>query len=172
MSDRLRLDLALNDFVASAVINNRIEILSNGSPWRPLIHVIDMSRAIEWAILRDKNISTPYLAVNIGSSSWNYQVSELAKAVANNVSNCKVSVNTQDLPDKRSYKVNFDLFGSLAPNHNPIYTLQDTISELIDGISDIRHLISDDFRASEFIRLYILEKYLKNRKLSRDLRWT
>ena len=85
MSDRLRLDLALNDFVASAVINNRIEILSDGSPWRPLIHVKDMSRAIEWAILRDKNTSTPYLAVNTGSSSWNYQVSELAKAVANNV---------------------------------------------------------------------------------------
>ena len=85
MSDRLRLDLVLNDFVASAVINNRIEILSDGSPWRPLIHVKDMSRAIEWAILRDKNISTPYLAVNTGSSSWNYQVPELAKAVVNNV---------------------------------------------------------------------------------------
>jgi nucleoside-diphosphate-sugar epimerase len=172
MSDRLRLDLVLNDFVASAIINNRIEILSDGSPWRPLIHVKDMSRAIEWAILRDKNISTPYLAVNTGSSSWNYQVSELAKAVANNVSNCEVSVNTQALPDKRSYKVNFDPFGSLAPNHTPVYTLQDTISELIDGISDIRHLISNDFRASYFIRLHILEKHLKNRMLSRDLRWT
>ena len=84
-TDCLRLNLILNDFVASAVINNQIKISSNRSPWRPLIHVKDMSLAIEWAILRDKNISTPYLAVNTGSSSWNYQVSELAKALANNV---------------------------------------------------------------------------------------
>ena len=101
-----------------------------------------MSQAIEWTIQRDKNIATSYLAVNTGSSSWNYQVSELAKAVANNVSNCEVSVNTQALPDKRSYKVNFDLFRSLAPNHTSIYTLQNTISELIDEISDIRYQIS------------------------------
>ena len=68
MSDRLRLDLVLNDFVASALINNRIEILSDGTPWRPLIHVKDMSQAIEWAIDRDKNVATPYLAVSMGSS--------------------------------------------------------------------------------------------------------
>ena len=84
-TDCLRLNLILNDYVASAVINNQIKILSNGSPWRPLIHVKDMSRAIEWTIPRDKNIATSYLAVNRGSISWNYQVSEIAKAVANNV---------------------------------------------------------------------------------------
>ena len=84
-TDCLRLDLILNDFVASAVINNRIKILSNGSPQLLLIHIKDMSQAIEWTIQRDKNIATSYLAVNRGSSSWNYQVSEIAKAVANNV---------------------------------------------------------------------------------------
>ena len=172
MSDRLRLDLVLNDFVASALINNRIEILSDGTPWRPLIHVKDMSRAIEWAIHRDENVATPYLAVNTGSSLWNYQVSDLAKAVADIVPNCDLSVNTHALPDKRSYKVNFDLFEALAPNHKPIYTLRDTISELVDGISEIKHLISDDFRTSDFIRLHILENHIKNGRLSPDLRWT
>ena len=171
MSDRLRLDLVLNDFVASALINNRIEILSDGTPWRPLIHVKDMSRAIEWAIHRDQNVAAPYLAVNTGSSLWNFQVSDLAKAVAKILPNCEVSINTKGQPDKRSYKVNFDLFKTLAPSHTPIYTLSDTISELVEGISEIRHLISDNFRASDFMRLHILENHLKNKRLSSDLRW-
>ena len=85
--------------------------------------------------------------------------------------NCEVYINTQALPDKRSYKVNFDLFETLAPNHKPICTLRDTISELVEGISEIRHLISDDFRASDFMRLHILENHLKNKRLSSDLRW-
>jgi|TARA_B110000438_G_scaffold118486_1_gene115727 hypothetical protein len=92
-------------------------------------------------------------------------VSNLAKAVADIVPNCELSVNPQALPDKRSYKVNFDLFKAFAPNYTPIYTLRETISE-------IRHLISDDFRTSDFIRLHILENHIKNRRLSPDLRWT
>jgi len=171
MRDRLRLDLVLNDFVASALINNRIETLSDGTPWRPLIHVKDMSRAIEWAIHRDQNVAAPYLVVNTGSSLWNFQVSDLAKAVAKILPNCEVSINPKGQPDKRSYKVNFDLFKTLAPSHTPIYTLSDTISELVEGISEIRHLISDNFRASDFMRLHILENHLKNKRLSSDLRW-
>ena len=170
-TDCLRLNLILNDYVASAVINNQIKILSNGSPWRPLIHVKDMSRAIEWTIQRDKNIASSYLAVNTRSSSWNFQVSDLAKAVAKILPNPEVSINTKGQPDKRSYKVNFDLFKTLAPSHTPIYTLSDTISELVEGISEIRHLISDNFRASDFMRLHILENHLKNKRLSSDLRW-
>ena len=130
-----------------------------------------MSRAIEWAINRDKNVGTPYLAINIGSGFWNFHVCDLAKAVADTVPNCEVYINTQALPDKRSYKVNFDLFETLAPNHKPICTLRDTISELVEGSSEIRHLISDDFRASDFMRLHILENHLKNKRLSPDLYW-
>lgn len=171
MSDRLRLDLVLNDFVASALIHKQIEILSDGTPWRPLIHVKDMSRAIEWSIHRDQRIATPYLAVNVGSNFWNYKVSDLAKAVANTVPNCQLSFNIKALPDKRSYKVNFDLFEKLAPNFTPIYSLQDTISELIDGISKIKHLIPEDFHKSDFMRLHILENHLNYERLSPDLRW-
>lgn len=171
MSDRLRLDLVLNDFVASALIHKRIKILSDGTPWRPLIHVKDMARAIEWGIHRDENIATPYLAVNVGSNLWNYKVSDLAKAVADTLPNCQLSFNVKALSDKRSYKVNFDLFKKLAPNYTPIYSLQDTISELVDGISEIKHLIPDDFHTSDFIRLHILENHLNNGRLSSDLRW-
>ena len=63
-SDRLRLDLVLNDFVAGAVASGRITILSDGTPWRPLINVRDMARAIDWAISRDMSVGGPFLAVN------------------------------------------------------------------------------------------------------------
>src|SRR5215510_4822708 len=82
MSDRLRLDLVLNDFVAGAVASKKISILSDGSPWRPLIHVKDMVRAIDWAIRREVTAGGVFVTVNVGEDRWNYQVKELADAVA------------------------------------------------------------------------------------------
>lgn len=81
MSPRLRLDLMLNDFVASALAVKRIDILSDGSPWRPLIHVRDMARAIDWAIGRTPGQGA-FVSLNAGSDEWNYQVRELGEAVA------------------------------------------------------------------------------------------
>jgi len=73
MSDRLRLDLVLNDFVASAIANGEIVVLSDGSPWRPLIDVRDMARAVGWALNREINSGSEYLAINVGKNEWNYQ---------------------------------------------------------------------------------------------------
>ena len=134
MSDRLRLDLVLNDFVAGAVVSKEITILSDGTPWRPLINVKDMARAIEWAIKRDIADGGEYLAVNIGSDDWIYQVKDLAEAVADVIPGLKVSINKNAQPDKRSYKVNFDLFKKLAPNYQPQIDLVATIREMRDGI--------------------------------------
>ncbi len=82
MSDRLRLDLVLNDFVACALGQGQITVLSDGSPWRPLIDVADMARAIDWAIDRPASAGGRYLAINAGSDDRNYQVRDLANAVA------------------------------------------------------------------------------------------
>ena len=91
MSDRLRLDLVLNDFVASAFSTGKITVLSDGTPWRPLIHVKDMARAIDWAINRTPETGGEYLPINIGSDIWTYQIGDLAKAVANIIPNTKVT---------------------------------------------------------------------------------
>src|SRR6187200_1687792 len=82
MSDRLRLDLVLNDFVASALATGEITVLRDGTPWRPLIDVSDMARAIEWAIGRSNDQGGRVLVVNAGSSAGNYQVRDLAQVVA------------------------------------------------------------------------------------------
>ena len=99
MSKRLRLDLVLNDFVAGAVASKKITILSDGSPWRPLINIKDMARAIDWAIRRDGSIGGNFLAVNIGSEEWNYQVKDLAAAVAKVIPGVDVSINKNAQPD-------------------------------------------------------------------------
>jgi UDP-glucose 4-epimerase len=93
MSDRLRLDLVLNDFVACALSRGEISVLSDGSPWRPLIDVADMARAIDWAIDRRAENGGRYLAVNAGSDDRNYQVKDFANAVAAKVSGTEISIN-------------------------------------------------------------------------------
>jgi nucleoside-diphosphate-sugar epimerase len=169
-SDRLRLDLVLNDFVAGAVASRRITILSDGTPWRPLINVKDMARAIDWAITRDVSIGGEFLAANVGSEGWNYQVKDLAEAVAKVIPGVDVSINKDAQPDKRSYKVNFDLFKKLAPKHQPRIDLTTSIRELKEGLKRIA-FNNDNFRESNFMRLNILKELQSKGLLNEKLEW-
>jgi nucleoside-diphosphate-sugar epimerase len=170
MSDRLRLDLVLNDFVAGAVASREITVLSDGTPWRPLIAVPDMARAIEWAIRRGPEQGGPYLAVNAGADGWNYQVRQLAEAVAAEVPGTRVSINTEAPPDRRSYRVDFSLFRRLAPEHQPIETLPGTVRALRDGLDAIG-FADARFRASRYMRLKVLEGHRQGGILSDTLHW-
>ena len=171
MSDRLRLDLVLNDFVAGAMASGRITILSDGTPWRPLINVTDMARAIEWAIQRNPADGGDFLAVNVGSDGWNYQVKELAEAVAAVIAGVEVSINRDAQPDKRSYKVSFGLFRELAPDHQPQRDLRRSIEDLRDGLESMGFSDSN-FRNSDYMRLKVLSKLLGLGLLDSDLKWT
>src|SRR5438270_6315381 len=104
MSDRLRLDLVLNDFVASALALGEITVLSDGTPWRPLIDVADMARAIEWAIGRSSDKGGRFLVVNVGPYDRNYQVRELADVVSSELHGTRVSINRVDSPGKQSFQ--------------------------------------------------------------------
>lgn len=170
MSPRLRLDLVLNDFVAGAISTGLISILSDGTPWRPLINVKDMARAIDWAVPRRSAASGHYIVVNVGTEGWNYQVRELAEAVAQVIPGVEVSINRDAQPDKRSYKVNFDLFRSLAPQHQPQYDLYATITGLQSGLKAMG-FNDPDFRNSQFIRLKILESLRGTGLVSAQLGW-
>ncbi|MFN3745261.1 MAG: NAD-dependent epimerase/dehydratase family protein [Hyphomicrobiaceae bacterium] len=171
MSDRLRLDLVLNDFVACAVTAGEITVLSDGSPWRPLIDVEDMARAIAWAIERPASNGGQLLSVNVGSDQWNYQVRDLAAAVASAIPGTRVSINTDAPPDKRSYKVDFGLFRSLAPAHQPQVTLEQSIARLRDGLIGMG-FADKEFRNSQYMRLKTLERLMACGRLGPDLRWT
>ena len=170
MSERLRLDLVLNDFVAGAIASNKITILSDGTPWRPLINIKDMSRAIDWAIQRDSKAGGDFLSVNVGSNEWNYQVKDLAGAVAKVIPGVEVSINQDAPPDKRSYQVSFDLFKELAPDHQPLMDLFATITELKEGLTAME-FNNKDFRDSDFMRLKVLTRLKEQGLLSEDLKW-
>ncbi len=171
MSDRLRLDLVLNDFVAGALTKGEISVLSDGSPWRPLIDVRDMARAIEWGVTRGADEGGRFLAVNVGSDDRNYQVKDLANAVAEAVPGTTVSINKAALPDTRSYKVDFSLFAALAPHHQPQVTLRRSIDMLSEGLRSMG-FADPDFRNSSYIRLKVLEAHIAAGRLTPELRWS
>ena len=170
MSDRLRLDLVVNDFVACAVSSGNITILSDGTPWRPLIHVKDMARGIDWAIQRDREHGGSFLAVNVGSNGWNYQVKELAAAVAKVIPGVTISINENAATDSRSYRVNFSLFESLAPKYQPQVDLLTAVTELRDGLAAIGFRDSG-FRGSNYMRLEVLRQLCADGHLGADLEW-
>ncbi len=171
MSERLRLDLVLNDFVASAIGSQRICVLSDGSPWRPLINIKDMARAIDWAVQRPASRGGKFLAINTGSNGWNYQVKQLAEAVALALPGVTVEINANAPPDKRSYRVNFDLYKELAPDFQPKVDLMATIAELADGLRRMQFR-NENFRESQFMRLKVLTHLQEQRLLSERLEWS
>ncbi len=171
MSDRLRLDLVLNDFVACALSAGEITVLSDGTPWRPLIDVRDMARAIEWAITRPNQQGGRLLTVNVGSDDRNHRVRELAEAVATTLPDTSVSINQAAQPDARSYKVDFSLFRQLAPEHQPKITLQGSISGLMDGLQAIGFADRDFRNSAKMIRLNTLSAMIESRSITPELRW-
>lgn len=170
MSDRLRLDLVLNDFVAGAHAFGEITLLSDGTPWRPLIHVRDMARAIDWAVERPATQGGAFLAVNTGSDEWNYQIRQLAESVAEIVPGVEVSVREDAAPDARSYKVGFGRFRELAPDHQPQVSLGDAIDDLSAGLQRME-FADPNFRNSRLVRLRVLDDLRAAGLLTDALEW-
>ena len=169
-SERLRLDLVLNDFVAAAVASGKITILSDGTPWRPMIDIQDMSRAMLWAIVREQTAGGTFLALNVGRTEWNYQIRDLAAAVAAEMPGVEVDINQNAAPDRRSYQVDFSLYRELAPDHQPRVDLRQSIRELRDALEGMG-FNNHDFRNSDYMRLKVLNGLREQQLLDEDMRW-
>jgi nucleoside-diphosphate-sugar epimerase len=170
MSERLRLDRVLYDFVANAVVNKKILILSDGTPWRPLIHIRDMALALEWGAVRPRERGGDFLAVNVGSDAWNFQIKDLAYAVADIIPDLEVSINAAAQPDKRSYQVSFDTYRTLASDHQPRVGIEEAVLELREGLTQMA-FDQPNFRDTWFMRLKVLTEHVKAGRLDKDLRW-
>lgn len=171
MSDRLRLDLVLNDFVASAVSTGKIELLSDGSAWRPLIHVSDMARSIVWAAGRSPASPEPYLCVNVGSDEWNVRIRDLAEAVSAELQDVIVTYADGGAADKRSYRVDFSMFSELIPDDlRPRVQVGEAVNDLRAGLE--RMAFNDPrFRKGPLIRLHTLSSLRERRLLDSELCW-
>jgi nucleoside-diphosphate-sugar epimerase len=169
-TNRLRLDLVLNDFVAGALVNKEISILSDGSPWRPMINTKDMARALDWGAARKPENGGKFLAVNTGSNQWNNRILALAEAIESVIPGVKITVNPDAPPDKRSYRANFDLFKKLAPDHQPQEDLISTVREIKDNLVEM-NFNDPNYRNSMFIRLKVLDHLQKIGMLNKNLEW-
>ena len=169
-SNRLRLDLVLNDFVTSALTSGKITILSDGTSWRPLIDVEDMARAIFWGINRDSNHGGQNLSINVGKNSHNFQVKNIAETVAKLIPNTKIFIKDSTLKDQRSYIVDFKKYEKLAPSFLPIISLEESIIRIKTGLLSMKFNDSK-FRDSSLIRLNAIRKLIKDTQINNSLYW-
>lgn len=166
-SPHFRADLVLNDFVLSSLVERRITVLSDGTPWRPLIHVRDIGLAVAWACQADK---TGFEAYNVGSNNWTLTIGELAKIVAE-IMNVEVDITNDNGPDKRSYRVAFDKFERDAKGWTPQENVQTTVDEIVKNLKPFVAELSD-FRSGNLIRLNVLRHMVENKQLDKSLRRT
>lgn len=126
-SGSTRLDLALNDFVITALDKNTIQVLSDGEPWRPFIHIMDMALAMKYSITGE--LSKDFEVFNVGSEKFTYRIGELAKEIAE-ITKSDFTINTHNVSDKRSYTVDFTRYKSWYNNDWPTMNLQSTVEDL------------------------------------------
>jgi nucleoside-diphosphate-sugar epimerase len=128
-SPRLRGDLVVHNLLASALSTSRVLIKSDGTPWRPLVHVADVAGAFQASI--EASDSTVRGAVlNVGSNSENYQVRDIAEVVAAVVPGSSVEYASGGEPDTRDYRVDFTRIGRVLTHWAPQWTLERSVSDL------------------------------------------
>ena len=167
-SPRLRLDVVLNDFVASAVTTGRVYIRSDGTPWRPIVHIRDITAAII-AVLEAPVEAIHNQTFNVGLTEENYHISELAEIVKGIVRGSRIEYAPDGGPDKRCYRVNCDKIRRLLPNFRPQWNARKGAQELYQAYraSGLR----DDQRGS-YIRMNQIQRLLKSGYLDASLRWS
>lgn len=132
VSPRIRFDLVLNNLVAWAVTTGQIHMKSDGTPWRPITHIEDISRAFI-AVLHADPDKVRNEAFNVGVTEHNYQIRELAEIVAEVVPDCRITYADDAGPDKRCYRVNCDKIARVLPEFQPQWDARKAAHQLYDA---------------------------------------
>ncbi len=168
LSPRLRFDLVVNNLTAWGVATGAVRMLSDGTPWRPLVHVEDVSTAVA-AVLAAPRGDVHAEAFNVGRTGENYQVRDVARIVAEEVPGCSVAFAQGASPDARSYRVSFDKIAHALPAWTPRWTVRDGVRQLRDALSGLG-LTPDVFEGPRFSRIAHLQARLATGALTPDLR--
>ena len=169
VSPALRADLVLNNLVGWAYTTGKIKILSDGSPWRPLVHVEDIARAFA-AVLEAPRKLVHNQAFNVGVNSENYQVRDLAQIVAETVPGCSIEYAGKADPDNRTYIVDFSKLATTLPTFQPKWNARTGAAELYQAYH-IAQLQFDDFQGRKYVRIKQLKHLLDEGRLDSSLRW-
>jgi nucleoside-diphosphate-sugar epimerase len=169
VSPRHRFDLVLNNLVAWATTTGQVYIKSDGTPWRPIVHIEDISHAFIVVLNAPREIIHNQ-AFNIGSSEENYQVSELAQIVEKTVPGCRIEYAPGGEPDKRSYRVDFSKMKQVLPDFKPTWNAERGAQELYDVYRTVG-LTLEDFEGQRYKRIDHIKQLLGNGLLDTSLRW-
>jgi len=169
-SPRLRLDIVLNDLVASALTTGQVYIKSDGTPWRPIVHIRDIIAAA-MAVLEAPREVVHNQVFNVGRTEENYRIRELAEIVAETVPNCRVEYAPGGGPDKRCYRVNCDKIRRLVPGFQPQWTARKGAQELYSAYR-AAGLRAEDMQSGRYVRIQSIRRLLQAGQLDSSLRWS
>ena len=169
VSPRTRLDLVLNNLMAYGYTTGIIRVLSDGTPWRPMVHIEDISRAALAAVEAPVG-SLKHTIFNVGGHDCNYTVREIAEVAAATLPNCSIEITGENGNDPRSYRVDFTRAFTELPGFEPQWTLQKGAIELRDWLRqhepDPTKLLGE-----RYIRLKRIQALVADKKIDSDFRW-
>jgi nucleoside-diphosphate-sugar epimerase len=168
VSSRLRLDLVLNNLVAWAYTTGKVQIMSDGSPWRPIVHIEDIARAFA-AVLTAPREAIHNQAFNVGATEENYQVRDLGQIVSDTVAGSTVTYSGKASADPRNYRVNFSKIRE-ALDFRTEWTARRGAAELLAACREL-NLKEADLQSRRYIRLKQLRHLIDTGELDETLRW-
>ncbi len=169
LSPRMRFDTVLNNLMGMAVTTGRVEVYSDGTPWRPVVHVQDVARSFQ-AVLEAPRQDIHNEPFNMGAEQLNHQIRELAEIVVETVPGCELRMVPQPGADQRTYKAGFGKFARTFPDFKFLWTPRDGARELYDAFKSIG-LTNADYKDKRFTRLNWLRYLLESGKVDEALRW-
>ena len=169
LSPRLRCDIVLNNLTAWAVATGKVLIKSDGTPWRPVVHVEDICRAFV-AALEAPREAVHAEAFNVGRTDENYRVRDLAELVRDAVPGCVIEYATGAAADTRNYRVDCSKIARVLPAFRPCWTAREGARSLAEAFRAARITVND-FEGSRYRRIGRIGALLANGQLDADLRW-
>ena len=169
VSPRLRFDVVLNNLVAWAFTSGRVYIKSDGTPWRPIVHIEDISRAFITALHAPREI-VHNQAFNVGLAEENYQVRDLAGIIQEDFPDCIIDYDEHGGPDPRSYRVDFSKIARCLPEFKPTWNARRGVGELHKAYKEI-NLTREDFTSQKYVRIAHLRALIQEGSLDDRLYW-
>lgn len=169
VSPRHRFDIVLNNLVAWAYTTGLVYLKSDGSPWRPIVHIEDISRAFI-AVLRAPRAAIHNQAFNVGRNDENYQIRDLAEIVRATVPGCRVEYAPDAEPDKRTYRVDFSKIARLLPEFQPRWTARLGAQQLYAAYHQ-QGIKLDEFEGPKYKRIDHIRSLMEAGLLDSMLRW-
>jgi nucleoside-diphosphate-sugar epimerase len=170
VSPRLRFDIVLNNLVAWAFSTGKVLIKSDGTPWRPIIHIEDISRAFLAALNAPREVIHNQ-AFNVGRNDQNYRVRDLADIVKETVPGCQIEYAQDASPDKRNYRVDFSKIAQKLPEFKPQWDARRGAQELYKAYQE-QGLKLEEFEGSKYKRIDQIRQLLNTGELDSTLRWS